>query len=69
MVATFAVKNDRLQGAARDFDAARGLDTGELFAFIGATQIDATDTYLPTAYPASSSRAPVSARTTRPFPW
>ncbi len=36
-----AVKNDVLQGAARDFDPVRGLDTGELFTFLGATQIDA----------------------------
>jgi len=33
-----AVKNDKLQGEPRDFDPVRGLDTGELFTFIGATQ-------------------------------
>ncbi len=33
-----AVKNDLLQGEPRDFDAALGLDTAELLAFIGATQ-------------------------------
>jgi type I restriction enzyme, R subunit len=33
-----AVKNDRLQGEPRDFDPVRGLDTAELYAFIGATQ-------------------------------
>lgn len=33
-----AVKNDRLQGDPRDFDPVRGLDTAELYAFIGATQ-------------------------------
>lgn len=36
-----AVKNDKLQGDARDFDPVRGLDTLELFTFIGATQGDA----------------------------
>jgi type I restriction enzyme, R subunit len=36
-----AAKNDALQGVGRDFDPARGLDTGELYAFIGATQIEA----------------------------
>ena len=36
-----AVKNDRLQGDQGDFDPVRGLDTAELFAFIGATQADA----------------------------
>ncbi len=36
-----AVKNDRLQGEPRDFDPERGLDTVELYSFIGATQIDA----------------------------
>ncbi len=41
-----AVKNDVLQGEARDFDVARGLDTGELFTFIGATQIDAWEELL-----------------------
>ena len=35
-----AVKNDRHQ-EARDFDPARGLDTAELFTFIGGTQADA----------------------------
>ena len=34
-----AVKNDKLQGDTRDFDPVRGLDTAELFAFIGATQV------------------------------
>jgi hypothetical protein len=33
-----AVKNDRAQGAASDFDAARGLDTTELWQFVDATQ-------------------------------
>lgn len=36
-----AVKNDRLQGEPRDFDPLRGLDTAELFTFIGATQGEA----------------------------
>ncbi|HEX6757585.1 MAG TPA: type I restriction endonuclease, partial [Propionibacteriaceae bacterium] len=36
-----AVKNDLAQGAQPDFDPILGLDTGELFTFIGATQIDA----------------------------
>ena len=35
-----AVKNDRAQGTHPDFDATRGLDTAELFTFLGATQID-----------------------------
>lgn len=35
-----AVKNDLLQGPASDFDAARGLDTGELYTFLGATQAE-----------------------------
>ncbi len=35
-----AVKNDVLQASPRDFDAVRGLDTVELFTFIGATQAD-----------------------------
>lgn len=35
------VKNDKFQGEPRDFDPVRGLDTAELFVFIGATQIDA----------------------------
>ena len=35
-----AVKNDKQQGDARDFDPARGLDTGELFTFLGATQAE-----------------------------
>jgi type I restriction enzyme R subunit len=34
-------KNDKLQDAARDFNPSLGLDTAELFTFIGATQIDA----------------------------
>jgi type I restriction enzyme R subunit len=34
------VKNDKLQGEPRDFDPVRGLDTAELFAFIGATQAE-----------------------------
>jgi type I restriction enzyme R subunit len=38
-----AVKNDLLQGAAADFDATRGLDTGELYTFIGATQAKTWD--------------------------
>ncbi|HVL02874.1 MAG TPA: RNA-binding domain-containing protein, partial [Acidimicrobiales bacterium] len=36
-----AVKNDKAQGEPRDFDAVRGLDTSELYSFLGATQIDA----------------------------
>ncbi len=36
-----AVKNDRSQAEPRDFDPVRGLDTVELYSFIGATQIDA----------------------------
>ena len=35
-----AVKNDLAQGDQPDFDRTRALDTGELFSFIGATQID-----------------------------
>jgi type I restriction enzyme, R subunit len=35
------VKNDLAQGAQPDFDPILALDTGELFTFIGATQIDA----------------------------
>ncbi|HUP68229.1 MAG TPA: type I restriction endonuclease [Acidimicrobiales bacterium] len=35
-----AVKNDKAQGEPRDFDPARGLDTAELYSFIGATQAD-----------------------------
>ena len=35
-----AVKNDKEQAPPRDFDAVRGLDTVELFHFIGSTQID-----------------------------
>lgn len=38
-----AVKNDRQQGAVRDFDPARGLDTAELFTFLGATQAELWD--------------------------
>ena len=38
-----AVKNDKTQGADRDFDPARGLDTGELFTFLGATQVELWD--------------------------
>ena len=34
------VKVGNAQGDPRDFDAVRGLDTAELFAFIGATQAD-----------------------------
>lgn len=33
-----AVKNDKAQGEQRDFDPVRGLDTVEIFSFIGATQ-------------------------------
>ena len=36
-----AVKNDLAQGAQPDFDRKLALDTGELFTFIGATQITA----------------------------
>jgi type I restriction enzyme R subunit len=36
-----AIKNDLLQGEPRDFDPVGGLDTAELFAFLGATQIEA----------------------------
>ncbi len=36
-----AVKNDRQQGQLRDFDPTLGLDTAELFTFIGATQAEA----------------------------
>jgi type I restriction enzyme R subunit len=36
-----AIKSDMLQGEPRDFDPVRGLDTAELLAFLGATQIDA----------------------------
>ena len=35
-----AAKVGTAQGEPRDFDPARGLDTAELFAFIGATQAD-----------------------------
>lgn len=35
-----AVKNDKAQGAVRDFNPALGLDTGELYTFLGATQVD-----------------------------
>jgi len=35
-----AVKNDKLQGEPRHFDPVRGLDTAEMYAFIGATQPD-----------------------------
>ncbi len=35
-----AVKNDKAQGEPRDFDSVRGLDTAELYAFLGATQAD-----------------------------
>ena len=35
-----AVKRGTGQGAPTDFDSVRGLDTAELFAFIGATQAD-----------------------------
>jgi type I restriction enzyme R subunit len=34
-------KNDTAQGDSRDFDPERGLDTGELYTFIGATQMKA----------------------------
>ncbi len=37
------VKNEDAQPEPRDFDPDRGLDTAELFAFIGATQVDAWD--------------------------
>ena len=36
-----AVKNDKEQGSPRDFDVGRGLDTPELFRFIGTTQATA----------------------------
>ena len=36
-----AIKNDLAQGAQPDFDPVLALDTGELFAFVGATQVDA----------------------------
>jgi type I restriction enzyme R subunit len=36
-----AVKNDKLQGDPRDFDPVRGLDTAELFTFLGSTQGEA----------------------------
>ena len=36
-----AVKNDLVQGEPRDFDPVRGLDGAELFAFLGATQVEA----------------------------
>jgi type I restriction enzyme, R subunit len=35
-----AIKNDLAQGDQPDFDRTRALDTGELFSFIGATQIE-----------------------------
>src|SRR3954452_19864673 len=35
-----AVKNDKQQVPQPDFDANHGLDTAELFTFLGATQID-----------------------------
>ena len=38
-----AVKNDKQQGAVRDFDPVRGLDTAELFTFLGATQVELWD--------------------------
>jgi type I restriction enzyme, R subunit len=38
-----SVKNDKQQGADRDFDPVRGLDTAELFTFLGATQVDLWD--------------------------
>ncbi|MEX2619396.1 MAG: RNA-binding domain-containing protein [Egibacteraceae bacterium] len=38
-----AVKVGMADGAATDFDAARGLDTTELFAFVDATQADRWD--------------------------
>ena len=38
-----AVKVGRAQGEPKDFDALRGLDTAELFAFIGATQGEVWD--------------------------
>ncbi|MDB9846382.1 hypothetical protein OAC41_06415 [Acidimicrobiales bacterium] len=37
------VKVGNAQGNPRDFDAVRGLDTAELFAFIGATQAANSD--------------------------
>ena len=36
-----AFKNELAQGDQRDFNAALGLDTSELFTFLGAIQIDA----------------------------
>lgn len=37
------IKNDKAQRAFRDFDPVRGLDTGELFTFLGATQVELWD--------------------------
>ena len=37
------VKNDKAQGEVRDFDPVRGLDTAELFTFLGATQVELWD--------------------------
>lgn len=36
-----AIKVGNAAGSGGDFDPVRGLDTAELFAFLGATQIDA----------------------------
>ena len=36
-----AIKNDLAQGAQPDFNPGLALDTGELFTFVGATQVDA----------------------------
>src|SRR5690606_2355828 len=35
-----ALKNDKVQGAASDFDRATGLDNAELLTFLGATQAE-----------------------------
>src|SRR3954454_7839080 len=35
----YIVKHDKIQGEPRDFDPVRGLDTADLYSFIGATQV------------------------------
>ena len=50
-------KTGNAQGEPKDFDAEAGVDTADLFTFIGATQIDAWNRLIDTAYGGDPDRA------------
>ena len=64
-----AVKVGTAQGAPTDFDPVRGLDTAELFAFIGATQVEDVGRAAQAATAATRTRRSGASPTGWPRSW